>query len=257
MGGRKFRGFDDALGWINREFADIRRELRELRAARSLESSSIGKGGLTVTGEGGIRMIAPDGTVIFEVFCNPNNPDPEGNPQPTLRVFRNDGTLALLLEDPLPLEDEYHQILRIFDRNGREIFAEDTTSGTGIATPWLSASMYPARYTDWLKSTSGTFETIWQGQFQAMNPCLSLAATYTSDESATTGDVRFTVNDVAVGDTQDVAFVIGAAYLANQVPLPAGLEPGDFITIKLQAKRTAGTGKVCCAPYSIQGAQSA
>jgi hypothetical protein len=36
---RKFRGIDDKPGWEYRELADIRRQLRELRAARTLSGS--------------------------------------------------------------------------------------------------------------------------------------------------------------------------------------------------------------------------
>ena len=36
--------------WIAREIADLRRELNELRAARTLEAATIGQGGLTVAG---------------------------------------------------------------------------------------------------------------------------------------------------------------------------------------------------------------
>ncbi|HET6816894.1 MAG TPA: hypothetical protein VFH66_06670 [Mycobacteriales bacterium] len=253
---RKFRGADDDLGWINREITDLKRQIRELRSAKTLQAAEIGKGGLTVKGTGGIKMVAPDGTVIFEVFCNSDNPDPAGNAQPSFRIFRNDGTLALSLEDPLPGQNGYHQILRVWDRAGHEIFAEDATAGEGIANPWLPFPLYLARYTDWPKTTSGTFEDIWTGQIAAKNPTLTLGAKYTSDDSATSGEVRFQINGTTVGTTQSVGFGIGTTYLASYQALPSGVHVNDFVTVTLQAHRTAGTGNICCTPFATTGSQS-
>lgn len=256
MGGRKFRGADDSPGWINRELADLRREIRELRAARSLESSEILKGGLLIKGEGGVKMAAPDGTVIFEASCNPYNPDPDGKPQPSVFFSRNDGTIAMALEDPIPDEDGYFQFIRIYDRAGHEVFAEDATAGQGIANPWIPLMMYPSRYTDWPKSTSGTFEDIWGCQFAAKNPTLTLGAKYTSDASGTTGECRFQLNGTTIGNTQAFGFGIGTTYLASYVNLPAGVSVNDFVSVTLQVRRTGGTGNVMAAPFATTGSQS-
>lgn len=60
MAGRKFRGLDDKPGWINRELADIRRELREQRAAKTLQSAAIGKGGIIVDGGHLVALYPPE-----------------------------------------------------------------------------------------------------------------------------------------------------------------------------------------------------
>jgi hypothetical protein len=50
MGNRKFRGIDDKPGWEYRELADIRRQLREMRSAKTGQAMEIGSGGITVRG---------------------------------------------------------------------------------------------------------------------------------------------------------------------------------------------------------------
>ena len=260
----KFRGIDATPGRVNRIIRDRDRQAREQRAAKGLESSTIGAGGLSVEDGGGIfitdggtfQLRAADGTVIFEVVSNAGNPDPSGNPQPTIRIKRADGTAAFILEDPLPTVDGYRQILRMFDRAGNEIFSEDATSGTGIAKPWLAVPMFPARYTDWPKSTSGAFETVWWGAINLQNPKLVLGASYTSDAADTTGEVRFTIDGVPVGTTQDFAFGIGTTLLADRGALPAGADVNDFVMAALQVRRTTGTGNVMAAPYVVTGSQS-
>src|SRR5690348_10387875 len=85
----KFRRNDDSEGWIVRWFRKIEKELRELRAAKTLDAATIGNDGLKIKGNGGIQLIAPDGTVICEVLGDASNPDPDGNPQPMFRLYRN------------------------------------------------------------------------------------------------------------------------------------------------------------------------
>ena len=260
----KFRGLDSEPGWINRKFRDIERQLRELRAAKSLAASTIGEGGLTVKSGGGItitdggtfQLRAADGTVIFEVISNANNPDPSGNPQPTIRIKRADGTAAFILEDPLPTVDGYRQILRMFDRAGNEILSEDATSGKGLANPWLSIPMFPSRYTDWPKSTSPTFEETMRNVVPLKNPTMTLGASYTSDAPDTTGECRFKVGGTVVGITQAFGFGIGTTLLADHAPLPAGLAIADLAWVSLEVRRTAGTGNVMAAPYLATGSQS-
>lgn len=259
------------MGKLNRNgapqepIADLRRrmekleaEVRRMRSSSSfLENATIGRGGLTVKGEGGVRMVAPDGTVIFAVTCNPNSPDPDGNPQPSVFIFRNDGTLAFSLEDPSPTVDGYHQILRLWDRAGHEIFAEDATSGQGIANPWIPFPMYLARYTDWPKTTSGTFENIWQGNLSVKNPTLTVGAFHTADASGTTGEIRCQVNGSTFGTTVSVGFVITQSYLCSQVPWPAGVNINDTVSVTVQARRTGGSGNVMVSPLFSAGSQSA
>lgn len=58
---------DAALGgqdsaWLLRRLADIERDLTELRAAKSAQATTIGTGGITVTGSGAVEVYSADGT---------------------------------------------------------------------------------------------------------------------------------------------------------------------------------------------------
>lgn len=50
------------IAWFQREVADLRREIRELRAERRGESTSIGRGGITVKDDGSIVVLSADST---------------------------------------------------------------------------------------------------------------------------------------------------------------------------------------------------
>lgn len=50
------RRTDSDIGWLNRKFSAIERELRELRAAKKANATTIGSGGLTVTEGGDITV---------------------------------------------------------------------------------------------------------------------------------------------------------------------------------------------------------
>ncbi len=50
------RHSDSNVGWIKREFAAIKKQMREDRAAKKLQAATIGKGGLTVKGGGDITV---------------------------------------------------------------------------------------------------------------------------------------------------------------------------------------------------------
>lgn len=56
------RHSDSAQGWIKREFKEIRRQMREDRAARKLQAATIGKGGITVKDGGAIKTEYTNGT---------------------------------------------------------------------------------------------------------------------------------------------------------------------------------------------------
>lgn len=247
----------DPVPDLRRRLQKIEAEIRRMRSSSSfLENATIGRGGLTIKG-GATRLVDAQGNVMFEMVSDRDNPDPDGNPQPTVRINRVDGSACLLVNDPAPTENGYEQFLRIWDRAGNEIFAEDANAGMGVANPWLSGAMIPNRYTDWPKSTSATFETTWSGMLIAQNPTLTLGTTYTSDDASTTGEVRFQANGTTVGDVVPFGFGIGGTIAADRASLPPDVAIRAFFTLTMQVRRTAGTGNVMAAPYLVTGSQSA
>lgn len=61
-----FRGIETDPGWIKREFARLRKEIRESNAAKKLQAATIGKGGLTIKDGGRVTGYYPSGRVAFE-----------------------------------------------------------------------------------------------------------------------------------------------------------------------------------------------
>lgn len=137
------------------------------------------------------------------------------------------------------------------DRSGQQILAEDAVSGLGL--PYLPIMFAPARYTDWLASTSGTFEDIWRATISRQQACAYLAIGATTDASGTTGEVQVTVNGQLAGSAIPVAFTV-AATTVGPVALPGPLR--GQVEIRVQARRTAGTGAVRCAVLAASGIQS-
>lgn len=266
-------GPKDGIADLRRRLEKLEKELKRQRSSSSfLQNAEIRRGGLTISGGGGIsikdggginvtdggevKLYAANGAVIFEVLSDRGNPDPDGNPQPRVVINREDGSACLLMDDPAPLEDGYHQFIRMWDRSGAEIFSEDATSGHGIANPWLTGTMFPARYTDWPKSTSGTFEEIWTSEQLAQNPTTTLGISHTSDDPDTTGEARFQINGTTIGDTAAIGFVVASELTASQLPLPGSVPMRSFYELTLQIRRTAGTGNVMAAPYLVSGSQT-
>lgn len=65
------RRLDADEGWINRKFADLQRQLNELRAAKRLQAATIGKGGLTVKDGGNITILDGAGVEVWSALDGP------------------------------------------------------------------------------------------------------------------------------------------------------------------------------------------
>lgn len=77
-----------------RRLESLEREVQQLRAARRLESSTIGDGGITITG-GAVRVIDSAGTEIARLGARDDiAPAPDESPQSGFVLRRNDGSVA-------------------------------------------------------------------------------------------------------------------------------------------------------------------
>lgn len=238
-----------------RRLEQLERDVREMRAARRLEAATIGQGGVTIKG-GRLVVLDHDGNELASlgrIDYLPTGPD--GEPQAGLSLFRNDGSLAMQLADPLPQTDGYKQILRLFDAGERDILAEDATSGWGLAAPTMSHTLYPARYTNWPSSTSATFEELFVGNITGWNPYVHVVISHTSSLSGTTGEVRLKINGTSITPVAAVTFVIQTQIWTIQAP-PRVADPADWLTITVEARRTAGTGGIHVGPTAVIGERS-
>lgn len=65
------RGIDTDLGWINRRFTKVEREIEGLRSERRGAATTIGSGGLTIESGGDLRILDASGMVVFSALDGP------------------------------------------------------------------------------------------------------------------------------------------------------------------------------------------
>jgi hypothetical protein len=114
-----------------------------------------------------------------------------------------------------------------------------TDANSGPATR-PATGMYPARVSDWLATTSGTFETIWLGRLTVDAPILDIGGQVVT-ESGTTGEVRVMVSVDQFGPT--VAIPAFTADFWSPPPAEHGVTV-ETMTVTVQARRTSGAGLV-------------
>lgn len=244
---------DEGDDWIGRELKKLRDEIAELRTARSLENSFIGRGGITIGDDGALNVKDSDGHVVAVIGALPaefNRAD--GSRQPGLAFYREDGTLAGFLGDLNPIVPPYKQAWQILDRAGNIIMADDTNSGQGIAKPTVGGGCFfnDTNVTRWPQTTNAGFTTIADTYIFMENPRVQWDIQYTAD-SGTTGELRLLCNGAQVGGTQTVgtAFSLWSTFT---VALP-GVNVGDYPYLALQARRTSGPGNVYAIVQRFQG----
>lgn len=257
-------------GGLSDWMRSVDRQLQALQKASPLRNASItggnglsireggslkieGGGGLRIRDGGGLILEDQDGTPVTYIGgLTGGQLRPDGTPQPAFVQYRDDGTVAISVYDPVP-GDAYQQFVALWDRAGNWVVTDDTASGQGIGRPYLPAPFYRARYTDWPSSTAAAFETVWRGGFYKQHPKIYMGVRHTSDASGTTGEVQVLVNGVQVGDIAPVEFLVSSSQFGPAVVPGVHLASLD---VEIRARRTAGTGAVRCEPSFCYGAES-
>ena len=230
---------------LMRRVAALESEVRELRAVRRLESATIGAGGLQVKDGGTITV---DDEASTPMIWLGQVPFGDGSTKPGMVAFRSTaegGTVAMSL---------YDGIFAAWDRQGSIVLSTDEVSGQGIGRPWLPINFGPSDFTVWPGTTSGTFDRIWEVQISRQQPRIYVMLFATTDVSGTTGELRLACNGVQVGATQSISFGMGYREF-GPASLPDGVF-GDIMQLTVDARRTAGTGKVRAAVAAAWTQQS-
>lgn len=232
-------------GDIMRRFADLERQIRELRAERRLASSTIAAGGT-------LRVVDTHGTVVA-VIGNLDEviPGKHGfwlgrpglTPSQAVSVFGTGegGDLGFV---------------GLWDRAGNYIVTDDAESGQGLARPYLSLPIGELSAPT-ATTTSGTFVDVAAGATALHHPVLYAYMLVRSDNGTTTGEVRLTLNGNVIGSTISIAgneFAIRTIGPFDVSPLPVFTQ---INTIAAQARRTAGAGNIGLRVLSILGLESA
>lgn len=226
--------------WIARRLRDLQRQVDELKTARSLESSTIGRAGITVSGGGSLRVLDDAGNVIAYIggFADGSF---------GAEISRADGSVAF---------EANQDFVALRDQSGAIIVSDDATSGKGLATPYIGGAVWiPTNVALWPATTNGTFTGIANALYMAQNPKLQWSIQHGAD-AGTAGQVRLIVNGTQVGTTQNVSSSF-AFWTQFGVDLPAGIELfSSLVDVSVEAKRTSGTGKIYAAVQWFAGDRS-
>ncbi|MFJ1581792.1 hypothetical protein ACIOC1_00445 [Streptomyces sp. NPDC088197] len=246
------------LATLARRIQALEREVTELRAAKRLESASVGAGGLRIVAGGRLAMDRPDGTRMLDIgaMTNPIYNRGDGSPQQAAFLRRDDGSTALSLY-AYPQGSGSTQFLVIRDASSNIIVGDDAGSGQGLARPYLPLALSPAIGTGWdywPRTTSATMADLWVGQIYKQQPRVVVVAVAACDTAGTTGQIQLSVNGTAAGAAQAVT-TAGQVYTFGPFSL-AAYDHMQQVTLAVTGRRTAGTGTVRAGFYSGYTIQS-
>lgn len=230
---------------------DLERRIKSLETSAPQRSMSISDGGqMIVRGRDGKTL------VLLGRIDNPARNAPDGKPQMGFYLFRSTGEIALSVEDALPTVDGFQQYLALWDRSGNIIAGDDTTSGQGLARPWLPVPFYdyPAEPTQTTTSTS--FTTLQRAAAYPKQLPQITVGVVVETSAGTTGEVRLfdTTHGAVVGSVLSIPANTFAGY--NIGPAPIGGNHMDGLDLDIQARRTGGTGTVGVRVVTAYGVQS-
>lgn len=225
---------------VQRQLADLRRQVKELQGARSLGSSSLGSGSLTVAG-GDLVVLDGSGNIVAEL--SQALPDSLGS---GLIVKRSDGTYQFISGN----------FTGISDRSNTVVVSDDTTGGMGIATPWFhEAGTFIDNLAPTNTTTSASYVTLQTGFVVRAHPKFVFAALVYSSAAATTGNVQ-----LIDGASNVCATVAVPANALTYLTTTAAAWPSwtflDSQFMSVQAQRTGGAGTIGVRALGIVGVQS-
>lgn len=228
-------------GAIMRMFREQAQAIQALQGAQVLNAATIDGGALTIADGGSLILTtATDGVIVF--VGTMEIPDGSGRTQQAFLVWRDDGTAAFAMADLGTIYGHTHQQALVwFDRSGNAVFADDTVSGQGIASPYLSLGTFVDAVVPTATTTSTSFVNLqtligFKQQPKVQGQVLVYA------DSGTTGTIQivdqlsnvlFTTN-LTSGQFAYVNF--GPVALAGAHQLP--------ISLNIQGKVLTGSGKV-------------
>jgi len=230
--------------WFSR-LAAVERDLRELRAKVGLTSARISDGTLTVDG-GEFVVQHLNGQLLLAV-------QRQDDGKYTIILRRHDGSKVL----ELGTTTTGNQYWALHDRGNRIIVSDDTASAWGLADPKIVGTLYPAYNKILVGTTSAAYERLWEGELPAANPLMRTAWTISiTGPAGTSGNVQVLYDDAVVLTGATVTDASAIQLVIADATQNGNRAYGDLINIKIQARRTAGTGTVYVTPLGTYGAQS-
>jgi hypothetical protein len=213
----------------------LRKEVAELRKRVGIGNATISGGTFTVRQDGAIQMMDAAGNLILYF-----GPDEAG--RQIIRI-RRDGGRNVLYTHTI---DNGEQYWALTDRAGTIVVSDDTVSGKGLARPWIPVAFERVRGADMPRVTNGSFEGVWEANFNRSHPLIEL---YTVDgcDSGTTGAAQIVITDPVSGvrtvaDSWTFGPGLGRTY-RGPYALPGEAYAGP-VRVAVEYRRTGGTGNV-------------
>lgn len=238
-----------------RRLAALEREVSELRAARRLEQATVGAGGVRIINGGRLAMDTAPGVRMVDIgaIADQRFDHPDGTPQQAMWLRREDGSTLFSL---FAGQGETNQAWSWRDRAGNQVLADDTTSGSGLARPYLPVQLQPAfdgGWDYWPRTSATAMTELWYGIVYKQQPRIVVAVEAAMDTSGATGFIEVRINGVAQGSPTSIGFTALPYTLG-----PFSLTPFAHmqqITVSLMGRRNTGTGAIrasVTSAYTIQ-----
>jgi hypothetical protein len=221
-------------------FRDIERRLRQLERAPRLTSASI-RGGL-------LRVLTPNGREMLRVGQYPAFGDTEAV------VFRESGELAFAVYNGGQGAGS-PQFWSLWDRASNIVASDDAVSGQGLARPYLPIRFASLDMSNASGTTSGTFTDLEQALAFKQHPKVNVTAPVIGD-AGTAGEFRLwdATHSVQLGSTFTLS--AGAFTYASWTGIAVNGAHLSTVDLRLQGRRTAGTGFVRARTVLAAGVQS-
>lgn len=244
-------------GGVNRRLAELEKQVRELRAARRLQSATIGAGGLVVTGKGGVYVEDDFGNFIFTIG-GLSVPLTGGAAQYGVLLNRQnaDGTTGAVALTMYSSSGAMPQTLGLYDAQGNNLWSDDGTAAQGMSRPYLSFPLAPANAAAWQSTNAGSWTTLFIAGPPKQHPKVSMSG-FASTPSGVTGQLRLWdgVNSVQIGSTITVTSAPGGVNWTIG-PAAVGGNHMDQMNLQLQGQITAGSGSIAAHVWAAYGRQS-
>ncbi|MER7153756.1 hypothetical protein [Streptomyces lydicus] len=241
---------------LAREVAALKRDVRELRAARRLEQATVGAGGVRIVNGGrhamdtarGVRMV-DIGAISDQRF---NHAD--GSAQQAMWYRREDGSLIFSCYGS---GGGGPQAWSWRDRTENQVIADDTVSGAGLARPYLPVQMGPSIQSGWdywPRNSTTTMAELWRGMIYKQQPRVVVVMDAAMDTSGATGFIEMRINGIAQGSPTSVDFN-GNYYTLGPFDLTSFAHMQQ-VAISVHGRRNTGTGTIRASVYSAYTIQS-
>lgn len=234
-------------GTVTGSIKDIIKRLQDVERANPLAT------GATIS-SGGLTFIDPNtGNVTGQIGLGGFN-DGSGRTQMRTAFYRADGSLAFIIADLGSVPGHtFAQALQLFDRLGNIWAADDTTSGQGIAKPYIPIGFFTDNTVPTSTTTSTSFTTLQTLVGYKQHPKVIMQVLVYAD-SGTTGVIQ--VVDQAGNVLGSTTLTSGQFGYVTFGPVALAGAHELAVSLNIQGKVTSGAGKVGARGVSAHGVQS-